>query len=277
MNRSNDDVQARDLEQRLRDGLRQGALPAAPDALRDRLTGLPFEAPGSPLSRFFTGLRLAALASAAAVMIAFVLIVRALPGSVPVGSGGPSAVAVVPSASVGPSSSAASPAPSASPVPSVEPSVGPSVGPAGLGGFTCGTATVLPPTTRAANPVAQIGDVRIGTHPGYDRIVFEFVGTGRPQLTVAVTQPPFVGDASGQTINVAGSAFLSLKLYDASGYPTYTGPNAFSPGYPGLRALVNTGDYEGYVTWIAGLNGSACYRISTLTSPTRIVIDVQAP
>ncbi len=281
MNRSNDDLQAHDLEQRLREGLRQGALPAAPDALRGHLARLPIEAPGSPLSRFFTGLRLAALASAAAVMIALVLIVRALPAGAPVGSTGPSAVAVAPSASPSPSPSVASPAPSVlilpTSIPSVEPSVEPSVGPSGLAGFTCGTTTVLPPTTSSANPVAQVSDVRVGAHPGYDRIVFEFVGTGRPQLTVAFAQPPFVGDASGQTINVAGSTFLSLKLYDASGYPTYTGPNAFSPGYPALKALVNTGDYEGYVTWIAGLNGSTCYRISTLTGPTRIVVDIQAP
>ena len=125
MNRSNDDLQARDLEQRLRDGLRQGALPAAPDGLRDHLARLPIEAHGSPLSRFFTGLRLAALASAGAVMIAFVLIVRALPVSAPVGSGGPSAVAVAPSATASPSPAATAPAPSLlvlpTPAPSVEP------------------------------------------------------------------------------------------------------------------------------------------------------------
>jgi len=125
--------------------------------------------------------------------------------------------------------------------------------------------------------VTQVTDVRVGTHPGYDRIVFEFAGSGHPQLTVAVASPPFVGDASGQPVKVAGSAFLTLKLYDASGYPTYSGPSTFSPGYPSLTALVNNGDYEGYVSWVAGLSHQSCYAISTLTSPTRIVIDLQAP
>jgi len=271
MNRSTDDV-----ESRLRDGLRQGSLPGAPDALRDRLSRLPLEPVGSPFSRFFSGLRLAALASAAAVMIAFVLIVRALPGAGPIGSPGPSAVAIASSPSATPSEGA-TPTPVPTPIASIGPSVEPSVGPSGLAGFTCATWTTLPPTASQANPATQINDVRVGSHPGYDRIVFQFVGTARPQLTVAVAHPPFVGDASGKTIDVAGSSFLSLKLHVASEYPTYPGPGSFSPGYPALKALVNTGDYEGYVTWIAGLNGSTCYRISTLTGPTRIVVDIQAP
>jgi len=269
-----------DLERRLRDGLRRAALPAAPDTLRARLSRLPTESRGSRLAGLVSGLRLAALASAAAVAIAFVLVVRSLPGPTGTGpvaslgsvattgpSAGPSTLATS-SPSIGPSSqpSALSPTPSVVIYPTTQPSVEP--------GFTCAATTVLPATTSA---VVSITDTRLGTHAGYDRIVFEFAGTKRPRLTVDVASPPFDQDASGLPVNVAGSAFLKLRLYDASGYPTYTGPDSFSPGYPNLVALVNTGDYEGYVTWIAGLRGSACYRISTLSGPTRIVIDVQAP
>jgi len=274
----NDDPHA-DLERRLRAGLHQGALPGAPDGLRQRLARLPSEPGASRLSSLFGGIRLAALASAAAVAIAFVLVVRALPG--------PSAAAPGPSlGSIATSGESASPSASASALPSSlpstaptnepsAPSVAPSIPPSPTTGFTCGSSTtILPPTTSA---VVKITDVRVGSHAGYDRIVLEFAGSGRPQLSVAIAKPPFVGDASGKTINVAGKSFLSLKLFDASGYPTYTGPSSFTPHYPNLAALVNTGDYEGYVTWIAGLGHSTCYRISTLTSPTRIVVDVQAP
>lgn len=273
----NDDPNA-DLERRLRAGLRQGSLPAAPDGLRQRLARLPSEPGGSRLSSLFGGIRLAALASAAAVAIAFVLVVRALPG--PGAAPGSSLGSVATGAPSAPASALPSSLPSTGPTasPSAEssaPSVAPSIPPSPTIGFTCGSSTtVLPPTTSA---VVKINDVRVGTHAGYDRIVFEFAGSGRPQLKVAIAKPPFVGDASGQTIKVAGKVFLSLKLFDASGDPTYSGPSSFSPGYPNLAALVNTGDYEGYVTWIAGLSHSTCYRISTLTSPTRIVVDVQAP
>lgn len=257
-----------DLERRLRDGLRRGALPAAPDALRDQLNRLPTESRGSRLAGLVSGLRLAGLATAAAVAIAFVLVVRSLPG--PTGTGPAASLGSV--ATSGPSPTPSAPAtPVSSLGPSSQPS-GPSPTPSET--FNCSGSQVIQATT---NTVAQITDVRVGTHAGYDRIVFEFAGSGLPQLTVAVAGPPFVEDASGKPVNVPGNAFLSLKLFHASGYPTYTGPDSYSPGYPNLVSLVNTGDYEGYVTWIAGLKGSTCYRISTLTGPTRIVVDVQAP
>ncbi len=267
----NDDTNA-DLEQRLRDGLRKSALPTAPDALRQRLARLPSEPHSSRLASVFGGLRLAALASAAAVAIAFVLVVRALPGSSGPGPGASFAGG-------GPASATGSTAPTPTAAATARPS--PSEAFDAPGGvvltppFTCDvSSSVIPATTTGVVPLT---DVRVGTHLGFDRIVFEFAGSQRPQLTVAMADPPFVGDANGQKVNVAGKEFLSLKLYDASGYPTYTGPDAFSPRYPNLAALVNTGDYEGYVTWIAGLASSRCYRISTLTGPSRIVLDVQAP
>ena len=76
-----------------------------------------------------------------------------------------------------------------------------------------------------------------------------------------------------------GNSYLSLKLFHATGYPTYTGPSLFTPKYPYLVALVNAGDYEGYVTWIAALRdaNAVCYSVSTLGGPTRLVIDVSAP
>jgi hypothetical protein len=251
-----------DLERRLRDGLRHGALPAAPDGLRARLAGLPKEPRRSALGQFFTGLRVAGLASAAALAIAFVLVVRALTGLAGPGPG----ASLGSVATTGPS--AAPTVSSATAVPSIAP-------PSPTSGFTCeDSATILPPTTSAVVPVT---DVRVGSHPGYDRIVFEFKGSGRPQLTVTPASPPFVDDASGKPVTVPGEVFLTLKLYDASAFPTYVGPDSFSPNDLNLRALISTGDYEGYVSWVAGLNLSTCYRISTLAGPTRIVIDVQAP
>jgi hypothetical protein len=259
-----------DLERRLRTELGKGALPVAPDTLRARLAGLPAEPRRSARNQLFTGLRLAGLASAAAVAIAFVLVVRALPGP----TGGAPGASLGSAATTGPSATAAAtvtPSPSLGLPSSIAAS--PSIGPSPSVVMDCSTTFVLPATT---SKVAPITDVRVGAHPGYDRIVFEFSGSGRPQLTVERKNGPFVQDASGKTVKVPGNTFLSLRLFDASGYPTYTGPSTFSPGYPNLVALVNTGDYEGYVTWIAGLSevNSICYNVSTLTGPTRIVIDL---
>ncbi|HZL33515.1 MAG TPA: hypothetical protein VFC81_05960 [Verrucomicrobiae bacterium] len=272
-----------DLEQQLRDGLRRGVLPGAPEALRRGLAELPAEPRRPRFSGVFGRLRWIALASAAAAALAFVIVVRSLPGPTGVGPGASlqspnsSAVTATPSpgATAQPTTGPTGSAPPATPTPPlVRPANSPSPGPSAGAGFTCAATTVLPATTSA---VVQVNDVRLGSHAGYDRIVLEFAGTGRPGLTVAVASPPFVGDASGNPIVVPGKAFLTLKLYDASDYPTYAGPGSISAGYPRLTALVNNGDYEGYVSWVAGLTGPACYRISTLTGPTRIVVDIQAP
>jgi hypothetical protein len=270
------------LERELRDGLHRGGLPLAPDSLRQRLAQLPDEPARGRFAGIVSGVRLAALGTALAMVVAFVVVARSLPGPAGVGPGG-SLAALAPSAGPGTSASpSASASPGASAVPSPAPSVGPSptLSPAPASPtpepsgapFVCGTTT-LPKTGLAAG----ISDVRVGAHPGYDRIVFEFSGSIRPSLTVAVAQPPFVHDASGQPVDVPGTVFLSLKLFPASGYPTYQGPASFAPGYANLESLVNTGDYEGYVTWVAGLKSSTCYRISTLTGPTRIVVDIEAP
>jgi hypothetical protein len=133
--------------------------------------------------------------------------------------------------------------------------------------------------------MAAIRDVRVGTHAGYDRIVFEFLGAGVPQITLAQAAPPFLKDPSGLPLAVPGSSFIEIRMTQASGagyarpdgQPTYTGPSTVTPHYPSLIALVQAGDYEGYSTWIGGLSGPMCYRVSALANPARLVIDLRAP
>ena len=106
------------------------------------------------------------------------------------GGGSPGAsVSIGPSsASIGPSS-AGTPAPSSAPTgadPTTAPTEMPSAGATdGIAEFRCGnTATGVGSTARA-----QITDVRVGTHDGYDRIVVEFDG-GIPEFRVEPATPP---------------------------------------------------------------------------------------
>ena len=39
--------------------------------------------------------------------------------------------------------------------------------------------------------------------------------------------------------------------------------------------LVQGGDFEALSTWFLGLDGGGCYRVFTLTSPSRLVIDIE--
>jgi hypothetical protein len=145
-----------------------------------------------------------------------------------------------------------------------------------VAGFTCGATFHVGGTTTDYKPV-QVTDVRVGTHAGYDRIVVEFAGTGTPGFDLATTTPPFNADASGLPLTVAGTDVLKLTFVSATAAGSWSGPSTFSPGYPKLHSLVAGGDFEGHFTWFAGLNGPACYQVSELSGPTRIVIDLQTP
>ncbi len=127
--------------------------------------------------------------------------------------------------------------------------------------------------------VANIVDVRVGTHDGYDRVVFEFE-QGTPELTLDRAEPPFTQDGSGLPIEVDGSSFLGLlmrggtKQTDA-GTSSYDGSTDISPGFPGLVHLIEAGDFERQSTWYLGLTGDACVRVLLLDGPPRLVIDVE--
>lgn len=196
-------------------------------------------------------------------------------------SGSPTASVVVPSGSPPASVPASS---SASAIPSVDasPSVGASE-PAPSGAFACAFPFQRPASR--ADLTAAVHDVRVGAHESYDRVVFEFLGTGVPEVRVDGASPPFVKDPSGLPLPVAGTAFLSIRMTQTSGagyaqpdgQPTYTGPTSFQPGYTRLTALVEQGDFEGVFSWIAGLTGPMCYDVSELPNPARLVIDLRAP
>ena len=192
--------------------------------------------------------------------------------------GGPAASPSSPpaaSASAPPSSAPASTAASepASPVPTAEP-----VPSDDLGAFSCD----LPVVEDATIARAQIVDVRVGTHPDYDRVVFEFAD-GLPEFTLDTATPPFTQDASGLPIEVEGTSFLRLTMRGGTkqteeGTSSYDGPTDFDPGFPMLVDLIEGGDFEAQSTWYVGLNGEACPRVTLLTEdgPTRLVIDVEA-
>jgi hypothetical protein len=178
-----------------------------------------------------------------------------------------------PQASASPSAAA-----SASPLPSQEASASeaPSTAPTDdLGEFACsfpvsGVGTVVR---------AQITDVRVGTHSGYDRVVFEF-DNGIPEFMLDEATPPLLQDPSGLEMDVEGTAFLRLVMQGGTavspdGVQTYTGPTEFTPDFRKLTELESGGDFEAVSSWYVGLSEASCVRVLTLTNPSRLVIDIE--
>ena len=187
-----------------------------------------------------------------------------------------------------------------SPASSVSPTVDPTVPPTG----TAAPTASPPATSDSPEPIpsedleefscdelpihedatvgkANIVDVRIGTHDGFDRIVFEFVG-GIPEASLDPAEPPFAEDGSGLPMEVEGESFLRLTMRGGTkqmddGSSSYDGPTEFDPGFPTLVDLVEGGDFEAQSTWYLGLSSDACVRVMVLTEdgPPRLVIDVE--
>ncbi|MEK6190767.1 MAG: hypothetical protein AABM41_00420 [Chloroflexota bacterium] len=220
------------------------------------------------VNRFFT------VAAVAAVVVLAVIVGLQLGAGGPlVGGPGPSASASAP-ASVDPSASGE---PSAQPSPSVEPSAEPSTGVEPP--FTCDLPITLDAVGSDFHPLIT-QDIRVGTHDGYDRIVFEYDG-GTPNLELDLAQPPYVQNPSGLPIEVNGSVVYRITLGGATKYDTetgeqpYQGPTNFEPGYAQIVQFVEYGDFEATHNWFLGVNSGDCLRAFTLLDPSRLVIDIQ--
>ena len=187
----------------------------------------------------------------------------------------PSASGPIPGASSSPTASSA--------VPSSEPAASGSAEPTdvetpgdGLPAFVCD----LPINGAASIAIAHLADVRVGTHSGYDRIVFEFIEDGTPEFRVETATPPFTRDPSDLPMTVNGSAFLQITLTGGTkvgddGSPTYTGPTEFEPDFSQLVHLVERGDFEAVNNWYVGMAADGCLRAFLLSDPSRIVIDLE--
>ena len=125
--------------------------------------------------------------------------------------------------------------------------------------------------------------LRIGHHEGFDRVVYEFGGTGTPGWNVAYVDKA-VQDASGKDITVAGSSILEVRITGSaypfdSGVTEYSGPDPLTEPSATVVAEVQLATlFEGVTQSFIGVNGDRpAFTVTALSEPTRLVVDVAAP
>ena len=122
--------------------------------------------------------------------------------------------------------------------------------------------------------------------PGADecttKVVFEFEeqasGPGF-EVSYQPADTAKIEDGSGNLIEVAGEQFLVVKLNPAMTakidgedvVKTYTGPRRLSGSGP-VQEVVKTGDFEGVVTWVIGLDRKRPF--TTETSDSHLVVEI---
>jgi hypothetical protein len=159
------------------------------------------------------------------------------------------------------------PSPSPSPTPAAQAPVPP--GATASSGFNCATVS------GGGGGQARVTAVRAAAQSGYDRFVIQFSGPVPQYQVQAQSGSTFVQDASGAPVMLQGSSGLVVVLRNTSSAGSYTGPTDLHPNGTALREARQVGDFEGVVHWGLGLSHPACYRVTTLTNPSRLVIDIQ--
>lgn len=169
------------------------------------------------------------------------------------------------------SSASSSPAASATPQESPSPTATATPQPTSQlpAGFTCADAS-----GGSEQAGSNVVGVRIGQHDGYDRLVIEF-SAAIPSYKVQLRSgTSFTESPRGQTVTLSGTNGVLVVVHPVFNWTSYSGPFAFKPGFPILREARQIENFEGYQQWALGIQGTPCLRVTTLASPSRLVVDV---
>ena len=136
------------------------------------------------------------------------------------------------------------------------------------------TATPSVATTAAATPL--LVDVRAFRRSTYDRVVWEFRG-GLPTTRFARYVPELLADGSGEPVRIAGDAILQLTMFQANAHDDNgsTAQRRLVLGGGNVIEVVQSGDFEATVSYGVGLARRQDFRLFTLRSPDRVVLDVR--
>jgi hypothetical protein len=137
---------------------------------------------------------------------------------------------------------------------------------------------VTGPTTTNASLLTNVHEVVDACR---DEVVFDFTakGTDPPGFSLTYGTPPFADSGSGAPVAVAGGAFVVVTIKPGYGYdfvagtPTYTGPKSVPvPQDHHVRAIVETGDFEGVLNWVIGLDTKRPFSVQATGTPKHQLI-----
>jgi len=123
---------------------------------------------------------------------------------------------------------------------------------------------------------ADVLAVTVERRQGYDRIAIEFASSVPSYSVTRQSSPMFTRSPRGDQVTLEGDSGVLIVFHPVTNWTRYSGPTAFHPGYPYLRQAMQVENYEGYQQWALGIKGTPALRVSTMSSPDRLVVDVTA-
>ena len=135
------------------------------------------------------------------------------------------------------------------------------------------SGSTTPVSVPVSHPAAHLVAVRVARQAGSDRVVFEFRDR-TPGYRVEYATGP-VMNTEGREVAVAGPAKLVIHMEQATGADSYTGPARLgAQGTTQVQEVARVEDFEAVLRWVVGVRSQAPFRVTTLTAPPRLVIDV---
>lgn len=122
-------------------------------------------------------------------------------------------------------------------------------------------------------------DIRVAGHEGFDRVVMEFTGRGRPGWDIYPRSGTPRLEGSGRRVRLAGTAYLDIIARHTTWTPGadyYSGPRRIDPGDDTRLAEVFVdGWFEGDTRVFVGLaDPERPLSVRVFTRPTRLVVDI---
>jgi hypothetical protein len=78
-------------------------------------------------------------------------------------------------------------------------------------------------------------------------------------------------------VTLQGSNGLRIVFHGASANGSYSASQDLKAGLSVLKEAEQIGDFEAVLSWGVGLSHPSCIRAFPLSTPTRLVVDVQTP
>ncbi len=126
---------------------------------------------------------------------------------------------------------------------------------------------------------ALLREVRTAMHESFDRVVFEFQTNAVPGYRVGYVDKPILDCAAGDRVPITGEGFLLIRIRPANAH-SEAGVSTIenlhqTPGLTLIKEVKLICDFEADVEWVLGLAAPNNYRVFELTSPARLVVDIE--
>jgi hypothetical protein len=130
--------------------------------------------------------------------------------------------------------------------------------------------------SRVTEPDGQLRIVRAAKQDGFDRVVFEFAD-GVPSFSVGYPTSPLYDIGTQARLKISGGAVLEVSMHFNYGEHTdiYQGFPKGKLDLPALLEIKNIDFSEGVMAFALGLRERRAFRVSTLSNPARLVVDVR--